>query len=153
MTPYPLGEAISLKVEIDMSLLIDQAVLERCLWFLLQQIFSDCFEHAGVAYVLFFIILSNQNFDFLVLENLSDWPHVLQSSVITTIGFVKGAPDIDVQGFNVYHKNRLILVRALLCILHGAWCINSLFFPVAVCCQLGCNRLKQKHLCVCQIFV
>ncbi|KAK3161025.1 hypothetical protein QOZ80_1BG0070650 [Eleusine coracana subsp. coracana] len=29
-------------------------------------------------------------------------------SVITTIGFVKGAPDIDVQGFNVYHKNRLI---------------------------------------------
>lgn len=32
-----------------------------------------------------------------------------ESSVITTIGFVKGAPDIDVQGFNVYHKNRLIL--------------------------------------------
>ncbi|OEL25249.1 Protein MICRORCHIDIA 6, partial [Dichanthelium oligosanthes] len=31
-----------------------------------------------------------------------------ESSVITTIGFVKGAPDIDVQGFNVYHKNRLI---------------------------------------------
>ncbi|KAL5228135.1 hypothetical protein ABZP36_016400 [Zizania latifolia] len=29
-------------------------------------------------------------------------------SAITTIGFVKGAPDIDVQGFNVYHKNRLI---------------------------------------------
>ncbi|KAK3164548.1 hypothetical protein QOZ80_1AG0020860 [Eleusine coracana subsp. coracana] len=29
-------------------------------------------------------------------------------SVITTIGFVKGAPEIDVQGFNVYHKNRLI---------------------------------------------
>ncbi|TVU34108.1 hypothetical protein EJB05_15936 [Eragrostis curvula] len=31
-----------------------------------------------------------------------------EPSVITTIGFVKGAPDIDVQGFNVYHKNRLI---------------------------------------------
>lgn len=29
-------------------------------------------------------------------------------SIITTIGFVKGAPDTDVQGFNVYHKNRLI---------------------------------------------
>uniref|UniRef100_A0A0E0JJY3 Morc S5 domain-containing protein n=1 Tax=Oryza punctata TaxID=4537 RepID=A0A0E0JJY3_ORYPU len=29
-------------------------------------------------------------------------------SAITTIGFVKGAPEIDVQGFNVYHKNRLI---------------------------------------------
>ncbi|XP_062201828.1 protein MICRORCHIDIA 6-like [Phragmites australis] len=32
-----------------------------------------------------------------------------EPSVITTIGFVKGAPDIDVQGFNVYHKNRLIM--------------------------------------------
>ncbi|KAF8696628.1 hypothetical protein HU200_036246 [Digitaria exilis] len=31
-----------------------------------------------------------------------------EPSVITTIGFVKGAPNIDVQGFNVYHKNRLI---------------------------------------------
>lgn len=71
-------------------------------------------------FIFIFIILSNQNFDFLLLENLSDWPHVLQSSVITTIGFVKGAPDIDVQGFNVYHKNRLISVRALLCMLHGA---------------------------------
>lgn len=29
-------------------------------------------------------------------------------SIVTTIGFVKGAPDTDVQGFNVYHKNRLI---------------------------------------------
>ncbi|KAL6882128.1 hypothetical protein ACP4OV_011600 [Aristida adscensionis] len=33
---------------------------------------------------------------------------ITESSVITTLGFVKGAPDIDVQGFNVYHKNRLI---------------------------------------------
>ncbi|KAI5007492.1 hypothetical protein ZWY2020_051240 [Hordeum vulgare] len=30
-------------------------------------------------------------------------------SIVTTIGFVKGAPDTDVQGFNVYHKNRLIM--------------------------------------------
>ena len=97
------------------------------LWFLWPCGRSLCF--------IFFIILSNQNFDFLLLENLSDWPHVLQSSVITTIGFVKGAPDIDVQGFNVYHKNRLISVRALLCMLHGAWCFSSLFFPLAVCCQ------------------
>lgn len=29
--------------------------------------------------------------------------------VITTIGFLKGAPKLDVYGFNVYHKNRLIL--------------------------------------------
>uniref|UniRef100_A0A0D9V1W0 Morc S5 domain-containing protein n=1 Tax=Leersia perrieri TaxID=77586 RepID=A0A0D9V1W0_9ORYZ len=38
-------------------------------------------------------------------------PHIAgaaEVSAITTIGFVKGAPDIDVQGFNVYHKNRLI---------------------------------------------
>ncbi|KAJ1283887.1 hypothetical protein BS78_03G161500 [Paspalum vaginatum] len=34
---------------------------------------------------------------------------LIEPSVITTLGFVKGAPDIDVQGFNVYHKNRLIL--------------------------------------------
>nr|CAB3473301.1 unnamed protein product [Digitaria exilis] len=34
--------------------------------------------------------------------------HFGTPSVITTIGFVKGAPNIDVQGFNVYHKNRLI---------------------------------------------
>uniref|UniRef100_A0A0A8XT26 Morc S5 domain-containing protein n=1 Tax=Arundo donax TaxID=35708 RepID=A0A0A8XT26_ARUDO len=33
---------------------------------------------------------------------------LMETSVVTTIGFVKGAPDIDVQGFNVYHKNRLI---------------------------------------------
>ncbi|GJM99773.1 hypothetical protein PR202_ga16904 [Eleusine coracana subsp. coracana] len=30
--------------------------------------------------------------------------------VITTIGFLKGAPKLDIYGFNVYHKNRLILV-------------------------------------------
>lgn len=32
-----------------------------------------------------------------------------QIDVITTIGFLKGAPKLDVYGFNVYHKNRLIL--------------------------------------------
>ncbi|XP_020212650.2 protein MICRORCHIDIA 6 isoform X2 [Cajanus cajan] len=29
--------------------------------------------------------------------------------VVTTIGFVKEAPEVNVRGFNVYHKNRLIL--------------------------------------------
>lgn len=29
--------------------------------------------------------------------------------VLTTIGFLEGAPNVDVHGFNVYHKNRLIL--------------------------------------------
>ncbi|OEL21974.1 Protein MICRORCHIDIA 6 [Dichanthelium oligosanthes] len=30
--------------------------------------------------------------------------------VITTIGYLKGAPRLDIYGFNVYHKNRLILI-------------------------------------------
>ncbi|CAN6456014.1 unnamed protein product [Victoria cruziana] len=29
--------------------------------------------------------------------------------VITTIGFVKEAPHVNIQGFNVYHKNRLVM--------------------------------------------
>ncbi|KAF3785546.1 MICRORCHIDIA 6 protein [Nymphaea thermarum] len=31
-----------------------------------------------------------------------------EAEVITSIGFVKEAPHVNVQGFNVYHKNRLI---------------------------------------------
>ncbi|XP_017698570.3 protein MICRORCHIDIA 6 isoform X1 [Phoenix dactylifera] len=34
---------------------------------------------------------------------------VMEAAVITTIGFLEGAPDINVHGFNIYHKNRLIL--------------------------------------------
>ncbi|KAL1371553.1 hypothetical protein AAHE18_01G141400 [Arachis hypogaea] len=33
----------------------------------------------------------------------------LRSAVVTTIGFVKEAPEVNVHGFNIYHKNRLIL--------------------------------------------
>lgn len=33
----------------------------------------------------------------------------VEGSVITTIGFLKEAPHVDIHGFNVYHKNRLIL--------------------------------------------
>ncbi|KAI7725957.1 hypothetical protein M8C21_000920 [Ambrosia artemisiifolia] len=33
----------------------------------------------------------------------------LEGSVVTTIGFLKEAPHVNVHGFNVYHKNRLIL--------------------------------------------
>jgi len=37
--------------------------------------------------------------------------HVSQLSAVVTIGFVKDAKHhVDVQGFNVYHKNRLIKV-------------------------------------------
>ncbi|XP_076928183.1 protein MICRORCHIDIA 6-like [Bidens hawaiensis] len=32
-----------------------------------------------------------------------------EGSVVTTIGFDKNAPDVNVHGFNIYHKNRLIL--------------------------------------------
>ncbi|KAG6390892.1 hypothetical protein SASPL_148637 [Salvia splendens] len=36
-------------------------------------------------------------------------PQNVEESVITTIGFLKEAPAVNVHGFNVYHKNRLIL--------------------------------------------
>ncbi|CAL5042866.1 unnamed protein product [Urochloa decumbens] len=36
--------------------------------------------------------------------------------VITTIGYLRGAPRLDIYGFNVYHKNRLILPY---------WCAGS----------------------------
>ncbi|KAL2321807.1 hypothetical protein Fmac_026186 [Flemingia macrophylla] len=32
-----------------------------------------------------------------------------EAIVVTTIGFVKEAPEVNIHGFNVYHKNRLIL--------------------------------------------
>ncbi|XP_076947656.1 protein MICRORCHIDIA 6-like [Bidens hawaiensis] len=32
-----------------------------------------------------------------------------EGSVVTTIGFDKDAPNVNVHGFNIYHKNRLIL--------------------------------------------
>uniref|UniRef100_A0A803MG24 Morc S5 domain-containing protein n=1 Tax=Chenopodium quinoa TaxID=63459 RepID=A0A803MG24_CHEQI len=34
-----------------------------------------------------------------------------KEEVLTTIGFLKEAPDVNIHGFNVYHKNRLILVK------------------------------------------
>ncbi|TVU11226.1 hypothetical protein EJB05_44799 [Eragrostis curvula] len=34
---------------------------------------------------------------------------ITEVDVITTIGFLKGAPRLDIYGFSVYHKNRLIL--------------------------------------------
>ncbi|RVW53009.1 hypothetical protein CK203_072753 [Vitis vinifera] len=33
----------------------------------------------------------------------------MQGTVVTTIGFLKEAPQVNIHGFNVYHKNRLIL--------------------------------------------
>ncbi|PON72213.1 Histidine kinase-like ATPase, C-terminal domain containing protein [Parasponia andersonii] len=34
---------------------------------------------------------------------------IVEGEVITTIGFLKEAPNVNIHGFNVYHKNRLIL--------------------------------------------
>ncbi|KAL8028946.1 hypothetical protein ABFX02_14G195700 [Erythranthe guttata] len=36
-------------------------------------------------------------------------PQNVEGSVLTTIGFLKEAPAVNIHGFNVYHKNRLIL--------------------------------------------
>ncbi|XP_015694087.1 protein MICRORCHIDIA 6-like isoform X2 [Oryza brachyantha] len=33
----------------------------------------------------------------------------IEIDIITTIGYLRGAPKLDIHGFNVYHKNRLIL--------------------------------------------
>lgn len=33
----------------------------------------------------------------------------VQADVLTTIGFLKGAPNLHIYGFNIYHRNRLIL--------------------------------------------
>uniref|UniRef100_A0A0E0LBJ5 Morc S5 domain-containing protein n=1 Tax=Oryza punctata TaxID=4537 RepID=A0A0E0LBJ5_ORYPU len=35
----------------------------------------------------------------------------IEVDVITTIGYLRGAPKLDIHGFNVYHKNRLILAN------------------------------------------
>ncbi|XP_020959236.1 protein MICRORCHIDIA 6-like isoform X3 [Arachis ipaensis] len=65
----------------------------------------------------FTIILRGQVVD---LHNIADdlqYPEFIlykphssdESAVVTTIGFVKEAPEVNVHGFNIYHKNRLIL--------------------------------------------
>lgn len=47
---------------------------------------------------------------FLVDIINADLKDSVQGEVTTTIGFLKEAPHVNVHGFNVYHKNRLILV-------------------------------------------
>lgn len=50
--------------------------------------------------------------DLIYPECISYKPHscgIKEATVLTTIGFLKGAPTISVHGFNIYHKNRLIL--------------------------------------------
>ncbi|KAF7108263.1 hypothetical protein CFC21_108765 [Triticum aestivum] len=50
--------------------------------------------------------------DLIYRECIKYQPQVgtsVQVDVITSIGFLKGAPHLDIYGFNVYHRNRLIL--------------------------------------------
>ncbi|XP_059670125.1 protein MICRORCHIDIA 6-like isoform X2 [Cornus florida] len=57
-------------------------------------------EHHNIANDLKF-------FDFILYK-----PRVggsMEAAVVTTIGFLKDAPHVDIHGFNIYHKNRLIL--------------------------------------------
>ncbi|XP_057516288.1 protein MICRORCHIDIA 6-like isoform X2 [Amaranthus tricolor] len=42
-----------------------------------------------------------------------------KEEIMTTIGFLKEAPNVYIHGFNVYHKNRLILCRFRLMILYA----------------------------------
>ena len=50
----------------------------------------------------------------------------MQMMAVVTIGFVKDAKDhINIQGFNVYHKNRLIKVQ-----LHGG--LSDVWMPLIV---------------------
>ncbi|VAI85794.1 unnamed protein product [Triticum turgidum subsp. durum] len=50
--------------------------------------------------------------DLIYCECIKYRPQVgisVQVDVITSIGFLKGAPNLDIYGFSVYHRNRLIL--------------------------------------------
>lgn len=47
--------------------------------------------------------------DLNYVECINYKPHNGGGEVVTHIGFLKGAPDLNVHGFNVYHRNRLIL--------------------------------------------
>lgn len=55
----------------------------------------------GKLCITHFFVANNINVDFVV---------IVQGEVITTIGFLKEAPHVNIYGFNVYYKNRLILV-------------------------------------------
>ncbi|CAL9172369.1 unnamed protein product [Musa hybrid cultivar] len=45
----------------------------------------------------------------------------IEGEVITTIGFLKEAPLVNVHGFNIYHKNRLILPFFQVACTSGSW--------------------------------
>ena len=68
-----------------------------------------------------FIYYNHVNMELLNLFNVPFCIHMftllifastclIQGEVVTSIGFLNGAPTISVHGFNIYHRNRLILV-------------------------------------------
>lgn len=61
----------------------------------------------------------------------------MQMMAVVTIGFVKDAKDhINIQGFNVYHKNRLIKVQ-----LHGG--LSDVWMHLTVSSLKSKNRASQ----------
>ena len=61
----------------------------------------------------------------------------MQMMAVVTIGFVKDAKDhINIQGFNVYHKNRLIKVQ-----LHGG--LSDVWMHLTVYSLKSKNRASQ----------
>lgn len=72
----------------------------------------------------------------------------MQGQVITTIGFLKEAPHVCVHGFNVYHKNRLILV-GVFC---KRFCHMFLFYASqkTICrwCWYLCLCFAAKYCCI-----
>lgn len=55
------------------------------------------------------VLYHNVSIDLKYPEFITYKPHTTDAEVLTTIGFIKEAPLINIHGFNVYHKNRLIL--------------------------------------------
>lgn len=59
--------------------------------------------------VEYYNIASNLKFRECILYRPQSGAGYREGEVITTIGFLKEAPQVNIHGFNVYHKNRLIL--------------------------------------------
>ncbi|KAG6510237.1 hypothetical protein ZIOFF_028246 [Zingiber officinale] len=84
---------------------------------------------------------------------------VSEASIVTTIGFLDGAPNVNVHGFNVYHKNRLILCSLhlhMLPQLHMKYCVAfkpplkvypqlNFRFPIKLSGVLETNFIKPTH--------
>ncbi|CAN6860595.1 unnamed protein product, partial [Brassica oleracea] len=75
------------------------------------------------------------------------YKHSLRMSAVVTIGFVKVAKHhIDVQGFNVYHKNRLIKVSFsfLLCCLCSCQISLTKLYPTYYVSHFGGYGMQEE---------